>query len=190
MIARIAVSFAIALLLLASSAGMAKAEYFSVILPDRNALTFPLPPGWTAKLLPREAAAYTTARMQPKDGRRSAVLVTPFVAGPSTPPDFDSPDNIRRAVKSLAADALPRAVEDQLTIEPIGGGKVGYMFSATDKSLAGRLVPPDQFLYVAQGLIVVGKLFCTFTILTNDRPSSDTEQALEMLRDATHHTSK
>lgn len=188
MIARITVPLAIALFLLASSAGMAKAEYFSVILVDRNALTFPLPPGWSANLLPPENAAYTTARMQPKDGRRSAVLVTLFMAGPSTPPDFDAPDSIRRAVESLAADALPRAVEDQLTVKPIGGGKIGYLFSATDKSLVGRSVQPGEYLYVMQGLIVVGKLLCNFTILTNERPSPDAEKALEMLRGAEHHS--
>ena len=33
---------------------------------------------------------------------------------------------------------------------------------------------------------MVGKLLCTFTILTNDRPSQDAEQALEMLRTAAH----
>lgn len=188
MIARIAVSFAIALFLLASSAGMAQAKYFSFILVDRNALTLPLPPGWSAELLPSENTVFTTARIQPKESERSAVLVTPFMAGPSAPPNFDAPDSIRRTVESFAADALPRAVEDQLTVKPIGGEKIGYLFSATDKSLVGRSVQPGEYLYVMQGLIVVGKLFCNFTILTNEWPSPDAEKALEMLRNAAHRT--
>lgn len=45
---------------------------------------------------------------------------------------------------------------------------------------------PGEYLYLMQGAVMVGKLLCTFTILTNDRASPEAEEALEMLRNAAH----
>ena len=149
-------------------------------------LMLPLPAGWEHEIMASAEGMPPTIELKTGSEASFAVLVTAFLVGPGAPADFDSPKNIRRVVESIAAEAAPRAAEDQLTVEPIGSGKVGYMFSATDKSLVGRLIPPDEYLYVVQGAVMVGKLICNFTILMNDRPSPDAEKALEMLRNATH----
>lgn len=153
-----------------------------------GALMLPLPAGWEHEIIPSGEGMPPTIQLKSESEASISVLVTAFLVGPGAPANFNSPENIRRVVESFAADATPRAAENKLTVKPIGGGKVGYMFSATDKSLVGRPVPPDEYLYVAQGAVMVGKLLCNFTILTNDRPSPDVDKALEMLRGAVHRT--
>lgn len=186
MIKRITGILALTLFLLTPTVAAADKTIFELGGP--GALLLRLPAGWEHEIIPPTEGVPPTIWLKPGAGTSFSVLVTPFTAGPRTPPDFDSPESIRRVVESSAADAVPRALEDKLTVEPIGGGKVGYMYSATDKSLVGRPVAPGEFLYVMQGGVMVGKLLCNFTILTNERPSPDAKKALEMLRNAAHRT--
>ncbi|MBE9559075.1 MAG: hypothetical protein IMF08_19610, partial [Proteobacteria bacterium] len=163
------------MLLLPSTAAAADKYVFET--GGAGALLLPVSDGWVPKIIPPSSGNPPTIWLKPGAGNSFSVLITPFTAGPTTPPDIGSPESMRRVVESFAADAVPHAVEDQLAVKPIGGENVGYVFSATDKSVVKRPVPPGEFLYITQGVVMVGKLFCNFTILTNERPSPEGEMA-------------
>ena len=55
----------------------------------------------------------------------------------------------------------------------------GYCFSATD-----RAPQPGEYKYLTQGIVRVGELSVTFTILTNDGQEAVVKQALEALKGA------
>lgn len=95
---------------------------------------------------------------------------------------------MRRIVERSAAEIAPGAVEGKLEIAPIGGGKIGFMFFATDKSLVGRTLQPGEYLYLMQGAVMVGELLCAFTVLTNDNSSAVVARALEVMLNAAHRT--
>jgi len=185
MTARIYGILALALVLL-TSVGTAQAEEFTLDLGEPGTLALDLAPDWSPEVDAPGDGVPPTVWLQKGNGERFAMLITPVWAAAGASADFGTPDGVRRIVESSAAKIAPGAVESRLAMEPVGGGKVGFMFSATDKSLVGRAAPPGEYLYLTQGAVMVGKLLCTFTILTNDRPSPDAEQALEMLRKAVH----
>lgn len=174
------------LVLITSAVSPAQADEFTVDLGEPGILVLDVAAYWSQEVRSPGNDTPPTILLQKDDGERFAMLITPAWAGPAAAPDFGTPGSVRRIVESSAAEIAPGAAEEQLTIEPVGGGRIGFMFFATDKSLVGRTPPPDEYLYLMQGAVMVGKLLCTFTILTNDRPSPDAEQALEMLRSAAH----
>ncbi|HEY7676568.1 MAG TPA: hypothetical protein VIG69_05830, partial [Candidatus Methylomirabilis sp.] len=57
----------------------------------------------------------------------------------------------------------------------------GYYFSATD-----RAPKPGEYKFMTQGMLRVGSLLVTFTILTNDGQGNIVADALAMLRSARH----
>ena len=65
--------------------------------------------------------------------------------------------------------------------ELTGTSGVGYYFSATDRAPA-----PGEYRYMTQGMISVGALAVTFTILTNDGQSGVVDDALAMVSRAAH----
>jgi len=179
-------TIAFTLFVLVSLARTAQADEFTLNLGEPGTLVLDLAPHWSQEAGSSGNGTPPTIRIYRGEGSRFAMLITPVWAGPRTAPDFGTTDSVRRIVESSAAEISPGAAEEYLKIESIGGGKSGFMFYATDSSLVGRTPPPGEYLYLVQGALMVGKLLCTFTILTNDRPSPDAEQGLEMLRNATH----
>lgn len=186
MTARIYGILAFALFLLTLPVGLARADEFTVDLGEPGTLALDVAPYWSQEVRSPGDGLPPTILLQKDGGERFAMLITPLWAMPGAAPDFGTPDGVYRIVESTAVEIGPGAAEDELTIEPIGGEKTGFMFFATDQSLVGRTPAPDEYLYMMQGAVMVGKLLCTFTILMNDRPSPDAEQALEMLRNAEH----
>lgn len=162
----------------------ARADELALDLGAQGILALDMPQGWSSEIRPSGRGAMPTASLTAEGSDRFVVLVTPFWAEVGAAPDFDTDAGVCRIVETGAAEVAPNAVEEQLTIEPIGGGRTGYMYLATDKSLVGRTVPPGQYLYMRQGALMVGKLLCAFTILTNETPSPDSEKALKLLRNA------
>jgi hypothetical protein len=56
----------------------------------------------------------------------------------------------------------------------------GFYFAATD-----RAPKPDEYKFLTQGVVRVGELSVTFTILTNDGQDAVVKQALDALKGAT-----
>jgi hypothetical protein len=64
-------------------------------------------------------------------------------------------------------------------VEFQGRSGPGFYFSATD-----RAPKPGEYKFLTQGIVRVGELSVTFTILTNDGQEAVVKQALEALKGA------
>lgn len=83
---------------------------------------------------------------------------------------------------SQGRELLKRAREPSLILHEIKEGDVsGYLFSLQDKA-----PPAGEYEFLTQGMLRVGGLRVTFTILSRAREASERAAALEMLRKARH----
>ena len=90
--------------------------------------------------------------------------------------------SIRKQVERSAKSAEASSVEKKLEVMEIRGASGrGYYFFATDPS-----PKPGTWKYMTQGIIRVGELAISFTILTNEGQSGVINDALRMLRNAKH----
>ena len=91
-------------------------------------------------------------------------------------------DEMRRDVERAAERAKPQAVEKTIEVKELSGSSsLGYYFSATDRAPA-----PGEYKYLTQGMIRVGGLVVTFTILTNDGQAAIVADAVAMIGSASH----
>ena len=154
-------------------------EPFGPALRDRE-------PGIVKEVLPVPNALRPTVGWN--GGVSFTALITPIWREVADVSDFGTRRGVYRIVGNLATAVSLTSVESQLKIEKFGGRRVGYWFFATDKSLVQQTPPPDEYLYLVQGALMVGDLFCKFTMLTNDNPSRETELMFKLLLDAAHRT--
>lgn len=187
MIRRISSFPALALLLFLLPTATAAAEEAVIDLGEPGVLVLPLPKDWSHDVSPAGADKPPTAELRAANSD-TIVLVTPFWAHDGAEPDYGTADSVRRVVERSAAEIAPGAADRELKILPIGADRIGFMFFATDKSLVGRAPPPGEYKYLLQGAVMVGKLLCTFTYLTNDKSSANIGRTLEVMLNATHRT--
>lgn len=177
--------FAILLFLLASTVATANADEAVIDLGEPGVLVLPLPKDWSHDISPAGADKPPTAELRAANSD-TIILVTPFWAHDGAEPDYGTADSVRRVVERSATEVAPGAADRELKILPIGADRIGFMFFATDKSLVGRTPPPGEYKYLLQGAVMVGKLLCTFTYLTNDKSSANIGRTLEVMLNATH----
>jgi len=182
-----------AVILLAGVVGWAAAapaaERVYTLPGDHGSLVLPVPEGWSEKMQKPQPHAPPTIRLRESDDDGDFVaFVTALWPEFGAAPDFGTAAGVRRIVAASAARMADRAVEREIELVPIGGGRTGFYFVATDKALVGRTPPPGEYRYVTQGALTVGGLLCTFTLYANEDPSDRIEAALDMLRAAAHRT--
>ena len=102
------------------------------------------------------------------------------------PPDWKEelrqPPNRLPPAITFAQGAKAQAVERDLPIiEFQGRSGPGFYFSATD-----RAPKPGEFKSLTQGIVRVGELAVTFTILTNEGQDPIVKQAIDALKGAVH----
>ncbi len=91
-------------------------------------------------------------------------------------------EDIEQLVDIAAENAKDQAVENSITINEFENKlNKGYYYSATDKA-----PKPGEYKYMTQGMIRIGELFVTFTILTNDNSITIVDDALKMISGAVH----
>src|SRR5690242_2755116 len=158
--------------------GIAQAKDFPV--PDKTTLQLAVPAGWKDEVREGERGYPPTIIFTPREGAAFQVLVTPI----SRPrPDVPVPtgEQIRDSVQRVADQMRTQAVEKELPVlELKGASGPGYYFSATDKAPL-----PEEFKYLTQGMLLVGELAITFSVLTNDGQGNVKDDALAMLKSAT-----
>lgn len=119
--------------------------------------------------------------LKPETGNAFAMLMTPV--WPSKK-EISSPtvQKIKELVQESAERVKPQSVEHVINVVELTGtsGK-GYYFSATD-----RAPKPGEYKYLTQGILAVGELTVTFTILTNDSQGEIARDALTVVREAKH----
>jgi hypothetical protein len=162
-------------LFLASTAVAADGEKKAFALPDSSKLELTIPAGWKDE--PKEKSIALT----PRDGPPFQVVVTPV--GRQRPgTSADTVIGMRQSVQNAADKVKPRAAEPILTAEALTGAPgPGFYFSATD-----REPKPSEFKYLTQGMLLVGDVIVSFSILTNDGQEKAKDEALAMLKSASH----
>ena len=144
-------------------------------LPDNSKLELTIPPGWKDE--PKEK----TIALSPSDGAPFQVMVTP-VARQRPGAGADTAIKMRHSVQQAADKIKPSAVELYLPVEELTGAPgPGFYFSATD-----REPKPGEFKYLTQGMLLVGDVVISFAILTNDGQEKAKDEALAMLKSASH----
>jgi hypothetical protein len=166
------------LLLLAAASGFAQTAERRFSLPDHGQIALPAPATWKDSLQQPPNRLPPTITFSPASGNPFQVMVTPLWAPQGQTPM--TPPQLRALTEKAAADAKAQAAEPELRILDLQGKSgPGYYFSATDKA-----PKPNEYKHLSQGILRVGELAVTFTILTNDGQEEVVKQALQMLRGA------
>ena len=153
----------------------ADGEKKSFELPDKSKLELTIPAGWKDELKEKSIA------FSPRDGAPFRVSLTP-VARQKPGASADTAIQMRHSVQQAADKVKPSAVEQYLPVEALTGAPgPGYYFSATD-----REPKPGEFKYLMQGMLLVGDVVVGFSILTNDGQEKVKDEALAMLKSASH----
>jgi hypothetical protein len=144
-------------------------------LPDDSKLELAIPAGWKDELKEKSIA------LSPREGAPFQVVLMP-VARQKPGASAETAIQMRHNVQQSADKVKPSALESYLSVEPLPGAPgPGYYFSATD-----REPKPGEFKYLTQGMLLVGDVVVSFSILTNDAQEKVKDQALAMLKSASH----
>jgi hypothetical protein len=178
---RIEVWVAGLLLLIAAvaSAQVGKATERRFTLPDHGSFVIHVPVDWKEQLRQPPDRLPPTITFAPGSGQPFQVLLTTI--WPATKDRApQSRDQLRAMVERSAQSAKAQAVErDVPVVEFQGRTGPGFYFSATD-----RAPKPGEFDSLTQGIVRVGELSVTFTILTNKGQDRIVKQAIEALKGA------
>jgi hypothetical protein len=166
---------------LAATAFAADGEKEAFALPDGSKLELAVPSGWKDEAKASQGSTASTIMLKPAAGAPFEVVVTPV--GRQRPgTSADTSIQMRQNVQQAADKVKPNAVEPILTAEALSGAPgPGYFFSATD-----REPKPGGFKHLTQGMLLVGDVIVSFAILTNDGQEKVKDEALAMLKSASH----
>jgi hypothetical protein len=177
-------SYLASLLLFFGTATMtiaADARKTALALPDKSSLELRIPAGWTDELKTNPGAGPATMVLAPREGAPFQVVVTP-VARQRPGTSVDTAIKMRQSVQQAADKVKPGAVEPYLPVEELAGAPgPGYFFSATDRD-----PKPGEYKYLTQGMLLVGDVIVSFSVLTNDGQEKVRDEALAMLKGASH----
>src|SRR5262245_51729537 len=145
-------------------------------------LVLELPEGWTASRERRGTDMGATVTIKPGNETPLELLITGFAA----PGEAASlAETVYRSVEKAAERASETSTQSSVRIKKFSGaGCQGRYFSATDRTV--KEPTPTNFKYMDHGAAVVGRLFMTFTILTNLETSPERAAAFEIVRSARH----
>ena len=174
-------------LAIAATAIAAEGEKKVFPLPDNSKLELSIPAGWKEEVKAaqgsktNQGSAPSTVALTPREGAPFEVHVTP-IARQRQGASADTAIKMRHSVQQGADKVKPTAMEQYLPVDQITGAPgPGYYFSATD-----REPKPGEFKYLTQGMLLVGDVVVAFSILTNDGQEKVRDQALAMLKSASH----
>ncbi len=100
-------------------------------------------------------------------------------------PDIPMPNAewMKTKLKEAKNGIKDRAIEESIpTRKFTGSSGDGYYFTATDSS-----PEKDGFKYMTHGMLRIGELLASFTILNNEGHQSLASQGMAVLRSAVHH---
>jgi len=150
-------------------------------LPHHGSLVMQIPYNWKHRVHQPSDDLPPTITFTPKGKALFEALFTPV--WPATDDDpLQSPDRMRALVEQSAQAVSARAVEPQLPIiEFQGNSGHGFYFSATDRS-----PKPGEHRFMMQGILRVGRLSMTFTVLTQDSRTHVLDQVLDVAKSTMH----
>ena len=149
-------------------------------LPEHGQFVIQVPTDWKGEVSQSGNRMPPTITFTPASGKPFHILRTAI--WPATRDQQpQSRDQLRATVQRGVDSAKTQAVEKELrVVEFQGRSGPGFYFAATD-----RAPKPDEYKFLTQGVVRVGELSVTFTILTNDGQDAIVKQALDALKSAT-----
>lgn len=167
------------LLLLSACAQADPTSFRSYQLPGHGALQLAVPYSWNDQMRQRQQGTPPTLLFTPESGYSFNVQLTPLWPAQADAV-MPSLEEIKHTVSKAADDAKAQAVETTIPIREIHGSSGdGYYFSVTDHA-----PKPGEFKYMTEGMLRVGELILTFTILSNDGAAAAVADAESMLKSA------
>lgn len=149
-------------------------------LPQHGTFNVKAPTNWSDQIRQPPNNLPPTIRFGARDGAAPfEVLITPIWrmrADIKLPTKEELRQRVEKAIDPVRGDAVEKNIN---VVELPGVSGPGYYFAITDKA-----PKPGEFKYMSQGMILVGELVTTFTILTNDGQTQITQSALSMLKGA------
>jgi hypothetical protein len=146
-------------------------------LSDRGLLVLSVPTGWREQVRTPDAKMSPTINFTAASGQAFSVIVTPL-----WPMKKDSPaptlEELKNGVARAAEELKEQAVEKSFDVVQLKGPAArGYYVKATD-----RAPKAGEYKYMTQGMVALGNVRVTLTVLTNDGQSAIVSAALDMLR--------
>jgi hypothetical protein len=175
-----AASFLLCVFVTAALAGETSLRRYQ--LPDNSNIQFNVPASWKDEVRRPPKNLPITIRFGPQTGGSFEVLVTPLWPRKSQAPPA-SAEKIRDVTQEAARRVKPQVIEKTIPIKELKGPAVsGYYFSVTD-----RAPKKGEYKFMTQGIIRIGEMLTTFTVLTNEGRESVVPEVLAMLKDARHN---
>ena len=156
-------------------------ETRSFPLPNHGSIELKVPKSWQSKISQPPNDLPPTIVFSSQDPLAFQVLLTTlWAARPSIA--LPGPAQLKKITAEMIEKVGPQAVEREIPIKELKGeSTVGYYYSITDKA-----PKPDEYKYMTQGILRLGELTTTFTILTNDGSENIADETIAMLESATH----
>ena len=100
--------------------------------------------------------------------------------------NISSPEYIQSLVEKTGKQALINSDQIELSLKKITGQDgVGYLFNLSDSGANA-----DEYQFLTQGALAVGKLLLIFSLFSNDNESILQEALLKIIMSAQHHHRK
>ena len=152
-------------------------------LGQHGSLQLTVPVSWKDSVTQPPNGLSPTIAFVPERGAAFRVLLTPIWSdrsGAVLPVAAD----IRKKVEQAAAQAKAQALEPDVAVQEMNGTTgSGYHYAVTD-----RAPKPGEFKRMNQGMLRVGDLLVSFTILSHDAADPVNAEATAMLEGAVHST--
>lgn len=147
-----------------------------------NSIELKIPPSWKSELKDGPQLPYATITLQPRTGTSFDILISPIVFRGNDASSLSAKD-IRRRVQAGIDVIRDRAVEKEVEVKELNGATgPSYYYTVTD-----RAPKSGEYKYMTSGMVRVGDLAVSFTVLTNDGQQKVVDEALVMMRNANHY---
>ncbi len=152
-------------------------------LGQHGSLQLTVPASWKDKVSQPPNGLPPTILFVPESGAAFKVLLTPIWTDRSGA-QLPVAAEIRKKVELAAEQAKAQVLDMAVTVEEMKGSTgVGFHYAATD-----RTPTPGEFKRMDQGMLRVGDLLISFTILSQDGSDPVNRAAMAMLEGAVHST--
>jgi len=154
-------------------------------LGQHGSLRLTVPVSWKDSVTQPPNGLPPTIAFVPEHGAAFRVLLTPIWSDRSGAV-LPVAAEIRKKVEQAAAQAKAQALEPDVVVQEMTGTTgLGYHYAVTD-----RTPKPGEFKRMKQGMLRVGDLLVSFTILSRDATDPANQQAMAMLEGASHATGR
>jgi hypothetical protein len=163
----------------------AVAEQYAVkryVLPSYGEIEFTIPADWKDDIRRPPNKLPPTIRFTTPNEQHMSMLIT--LLWPDRP-DMKMPgaDWMKSRLEEAKKGIQSQAVEDELVTHSFTGGSGnGFYFKATDRS-----PEKNDFKYMTHGMLRIGEVLASFTILNNEGHHAQAEEGLAVLQRAVHH---